>query len=236
MERLMRYYSFLLYGCFLFTGCLSINTLKKAKTDRKKETANRVLASYKEPNGNCIVIYTKPNDKSVYKIVAPIDAIIRNYNKAQTINWYNSDTAIGNLKGIFYTEQVHNEKGFQRLICFYNETKYKDANQLQQETGKDQNLVTILKNPVSLPVSLSDSVWENRFIKTKVVGFIFNQEFNLVKNIPIPETYIIAFVPQKRKYTRYLLLPFTAAADGITLPIQLIYYGSLLLLAKTIKF
>jgi hypothetical protein len=218
------------------TGCFTVKTVKKAKLDKKSESADSVLTSYKDLNGNTIIIYTKRNNKTIYKIVEPVDTIISNYRKGKTIDLINYDTTISNFKGVFFTGNVNGEKGFQRIIYFDKETTFSDTSNLHQEIGKNENLVRILTNEIIIPMEESDSTKQNKYITTKVVGFILKPISRNDNNSIRKETYIIAFEPRKRKYSRYFLLPLTVGLDGITLPFQIIFYGALLLISQTIKF
>ena len=231
----LQYGIILLVYCSCLTGCFTSETLKKAKTDRKNEQASRVLSSYNDTNGNTTIIYTKRNKKDIYKIVVPAGSIISQYQEYKTIDWVNTDTTIANFRGVFYTENINGEKGFQRIICLNRENRLSDTSNLYLEIEKNNNLVTLLTNKVSIQVNQYDSI-RTRFMKTKPAGFVLQPITRTDLKHPRQETYIIAVEPHRKKHTRYLLLPLTVALDALTSPLQILYFGTVFLLAHTIKY
>jgi hypothetical protein len=218
------------------TSCFTVNNIKKAKLDRKPQIVDSILSSYKDYNGNVNIVYTKQRSKNLYKSVIPVDTIIQRYRQAKTIDFINTDTAIKDFKGVFFAENINNQKGFQRLIYFQRENAYADTSKLFKDIENNKNVVHVVTSKIVVPVFEADTTIIKSHTKSKVVAFIVTPDNNSMIDLNRQETYIAVFEPNKKKYSRYFLTPLTVGLDVATLPGQILFYGTLLLVTKTIKF
>lgn len=228
----MRSCFLLIIVCPLFAGCFTISTLNKAKFDRKPETADSILTSYREPAGNIIIIYTKPSSRHIYKVSQPVDSIIMAYRNAKQIDLVNPDAG-SPFKGVFFTESINGEKGYQRILLFEEESALMDTTGLAQAISYNENIAKPVHGKFYIPVSPVDSSNEVQRIRGRSVSFVLNTGVH-DSSAARKETYVIAMQPRRRKYTRYLLLPLTVAADAITLPFQAVGLGTLCLVGKRV--
>jgi hypothetical protein len=226
----MRSHILLIMACPLFAGCFTITTINKAKFDTKAETADSVLSSYKDDKGNLSIIYTKPASRYIYKLSQPIDSIVTVYRKSKTIDLVNPE-AESAFKGVFFTDNVNGEKGYQRLVLFDDGNRMTDTAGLAQEMGYNKNIAKVLHARLYIPVGRIDTVNAMQRVRTRAVSFVLNIDVG-DSSVARKETYLVVLQPRKRKYSRYLLLPLTVGLDAITLPVQAFVFGALWLLGK----
>lgn len=224
----MRTYFWLIIVCPLLTGCFTVTTIDKAKFDRRSERANSILTSYKDNYGNTIVIYTKRGSSHIYRFSQPVDSIITAYRKSQKFQLVNF-SAETIFKGVFYTSEINNEPGFQRMLLFDQEFKMKDTAGLMKEISDDSNIAKVLHQKIYIPIYPADNGAGFQLIRSKAVGFILPMDSS---NNNSKQRYVIVLQPQRRRYTRYLLLPVTVAVDAITSPFQIIVFGTIWLWGK----
>lgn len=232
----MKYYLVLIFISFLFASCFTINNIRKARSDRKPEIVDSILTSYKDDKGNLHIIYTKQKDKHIYGSVIPVDTIISRYRQAKTIDLINIDTTIKDHRGVFFTENINNQRGFQRLIYYSQEYTYPDTSDLSREIKNNEGVVDVIGDKMSIPLFESDTTIATKYISSKVVAFKLRSQNENTDSLKRKEMYVVVFEPRKKKYARYLLTPLTVGLDVVTLPGQIIYYGALLIIANTIKF
>jgi hypothetical protein len=230
LAAFMQSYFLLIIFCPLFAGCFTISAINKAKLDKKPETADSVLTSYKENDGNITIIYSKPSNRHIYKISQPIDSIIIAYRNSHTLDLVNPNAG-SVFKGVFFTENVNQQRGYQRVILFEKETPLTDTTGLAQAIGYNRNLAKPLHEKFYIPIGQIDTSDTAQRERRKSVSFVLNMDLR-DSAAARKEMYLIVLQPQRRKYTRYLLLPATVALDAITLPFQVIGFGILWLLDK----
>jgi hypothetical protein len=219
-DFVMRYIVLLICSSFLFTSCFTTSTLDKAKEDRMPERVKEVLTSYKDTIGNAVIVYKKRYRRPVYKTVVPLDAILSKYKAVGKNDLRNEDSTIANFNGVYTVTDAKNKKGEQLIILLNKETKLTDTAGLYKEIARNEHLVEKHKGKTSIPTEEFSMTREE--IKTKAASFTVRTEGD--------KKYLIVFQPHRRKPFRYLLAPFAAGLDAVTLPVQIVI--GLVLLSK----
>ena len=220
----MKTYLWLILVCPSLTGCITISTIDKAKFDKKPEKAESILSSYKDNDGNTTIIYTKTRGSQIYKFSQPVDSIIEAYRKSRALDLVNP-VLESNFKGVFYTANVNNEKGYQRMLLFDQEMKMKDTSGLADEISSNRNIVNGLDEKILMPFPLENNAHAFKYLRSKGVAFMVDID-SADNTFGRKEQYVILFRPHRRSYARYLLVPLTAGLDVITSPFQLIFFGT----------
>jgi len=212
----MRYFFILVSSSFLFTGCFTTRTLDRARQDRMPERVKTVLSSYKDPSGNTVIIYSKYNQKSLYKAVVPLDTIISKYRAANKSDLVNHDSTIDNFNGVF---SVNNKE--QPIVLFKKETPLRDTAGLYMEMKKNEHLVQHNTSKIIIPVRIYGTMYKKNN-KTRAASFTVQNNNQSDSGNGRNEKYIITFKPNRKKKTRYLLVPLTVGLDALSWPLQLI--------------
>ena len=179
-----------------FTSCFTAQTIEKAKLDRKSETVKKVLSSYYDENKNTNIIYTKRGSNKTYKVFLPIDSTFREYRESKEVNWGNVDS-INNFKGVFFTENINNERGFQRTILLGSEIAIPDSLNLREEIAHDRGVAESYNKKHYTLISPNDPELEYKEINAKSISFIIhvNNSDSLYLR---KETYLISFIPKRK--------------------------------------
>jgi hypothetical protein len=220
----------LMLSACLFAGCFTVSTVKKARLDRKQEFADTVYALCKDPEGIMRLYFGGQHEK--YRLTVPFDSIISHYQQAKSIE-YTSNRFGGNFLGVYYLEDVNGEKGFQRLMLFKNAEVVTAVPEQGCLATEQAVAVKRIKEHIRVPVKLLDSTVKTDIyaVDTKPAAFMVDPA-----GAGYQKKYIIAIMPDKKKYSRYLLTPLTAGLDIVTLPFQLIMFGTVAMVAGVIKF
>jgi hypothetical protein len=221
---MIRSFLLLLSSTLFLTGCFTGELLYKCKQDKKREHVKALIASYKDSIGNTIIIYTKRHTKHVYREVVPLDTIISRFERTD-INYHYYDLNTDNFKDLTVIRNFKDTNSTYGLVYLKKETPLKDTAGLYLEKEKDQHLVRINKERTPFP----SRIWHKNAYESQeqAVSFIVQNNPDGNRHKVFTNTYRIAIPPQRRKRTRYLLVPFTGVADVVTSPFQAVYFGLL---------
>jgi hypothetical protein len=222
----MRVFAFI-FCILVFTGCYTRTLVKNARLDYKGEQVDSLISYHTDTSGNLNIWFSKKrNNNHTYYLSIPFEYNIASYDSSKLLNFTPKNA--GNLVGVFYMDRIRKVgSGSYHRLMLMDTASIVNVAPINRKQDSSRYIVQRVQQKLFLPSRALDSNYtgSKSAIQTKAIAFAVNVASHERATGMGPRTYIIALLPKRKKWTRYLLLPIAISADIITGPIQLIGIG-----------
>lgn len=220
----------------LLSGCITSNTIQKAKLDRQPQKIRSVRNAYIAADHSLIVNFNgrlsgKERNVPLHMRV-PVDALLSLYDKGPALQYSPSKTE-REAYGITRIDRA-GQYG-DSLVCGTVLSLEREV--LQKGYYTDTSLMA-LPGKLILPGSKHDFKYRYHYEDLNAQHIVLLY----IPEKPIPHKYRTDYVvlniepSAQKRYSRYGFIPFTSIADAATAPFQAIGYAGLALMAYYMKF
>ncbi len=225
-----------------FGSCISSSMLEKAATDRKPQKAHQIQDAWADTAGNIIVNFTAKLSGSKRNVpvhmIVPVQTLMRIHLGYRSIDGAFSAGekllyGVNRTHTLFHTRTISDSlKGYVPEIELMQE-------KIQEGFYDPQPGDINISSQFKLPIDAREYGYEvnGKYKKQQRLVMIYQPAEPFQARYVAINTIVLSVEPsQKRKYSRYWLMPATVSADIVTSPFQGIGIGFTYLLAWAMRF
>ncbi len=226
------------------SGCITNKVLETAKDDRRNEKVTAINSQYVDTANLLVVNFTAKfpgHKKGSYHISVPVDTLIAAFQYRKALAYYPDSLLSSTYKLNRVYRVTDSPAGCTGLgiAIELNRDAVVEGFYIPPGASTAEGRIVNYRNKKGFRYEMmADENYLPSNAKHPVLLF-YPAQANLPKyNTRFKTDYIaLSLAPSnKRKYTRYALLPLTAAGDLVTLPLQAIGVGFLALMAYGMKY